>query len=1036
MIRYFTHHPTAANLLMIIFIVMGVFSITSLKRETFPEFSADMIQIRVIYPGASAEEVEEAICQRVEDAIEDVNYIKEVVSEAREGVGTITVEMQSGGNLQVFRSDIESEVDSIDDFPDIVEDPIISELNERDRVVAIAVTGPMSVPDLKAFAEQLRERMQQRDGVSLVEIAGFSEHQIRIEIPTSAAMQYGLSLSQIADVIAAQSVDLPAGAIETHEQEITVRFADERTTPLEFEDLIVLGGASGGEVRLGDIATITDLFELEEEAIYFNGRRAALLEVTKTKAEDTLTAFAAVEQFVQDEREMLPPGVELTLTQDISSIVQDRLSLLTRNGIQGLILVFLALWLFFSFRFSFWVAMGLPISFLGAFFFFPILGISINMISMVGLLLGLGLLMDDAIVLSENVASHLHRGESVYNAVINGVMEVRGGVFSSFLTTVFLFGSISFLEGNIGKILRAMPQVLILVLAVSLAEAFFILPHHLAHSLKGREGKKPSRVRTWIDSRIDCGRQVVWRIASLAVRWRYLALGLAAMVFLSSAGLMVGGVVKFKVFPDIDGDVIVSRILLPQGTPLERTQEIVERIVGALDHVNAAFKPQQPNQEDLIINVLVQTNVNSDASEQGPHVATVVVDLLKAEDRNAVLDDVLNMWREEVGDVTDVISLKFAQMDIGPAGRAIDIALEGEDLNELSLASFDLREYLSHFAGVNDISDDMRPGKPELNIRLREGATSQGLTSRAIASQLRAALYGQTASEIQVGSESYEIDVRLADSDRDSWADLEYFYITLPNGEQTPLGAVASITETRSWARIGRIDGRRTVRVQADVDSAHANTNEVIRTTMQEFAPQLSERYPGIKIVIKGEAEEGAETGKSMLRALLTGLIGIFVILSYQFRSYIEPFIVMTTIPMCLIGAILGHLVMGLDFTMPSAMGFISLSGVVVNDSLILVLFIKARRTEGMSAAEAAPQAARERFRAVMLTSLTTVAGLTPLLFERSLQAQVLIPLAASLVFGLMASTVLVLLLLPALYVILDDLGLSTKVGTQAIEHS
>ncbi|MBN1477756.1 efflux RND transporter permease subunit [Candidatus Sumerlaeota bacterium] len=1028
MIRFFAAHPTAANLLMAAFIILGVFSLPSLRRETFPDFSADLVEVRVIYPGATAEDVEEAICQRIEDAIEDVNHIEEVISEAREGVGIVTIEMAERGDFSIFLDDINTEVDAIDDFPDLSERPVIRALNRTDAVVAVAVTGDMALPDLKAYCEDLKTRLQREAGVSLVDVTGFSEHQIRIEIPSTAAMQHGLSIEDIAAVITAQSLDLPSGAIETSDREIVVRFTEERTNPREFEDLVIIGGQSGGEVRLGDIATISDVFELDEARILFNGRRAGLLQVSKTKSEDTLSVFHAVREFVEREREMAPPGVELTLTQDISSIVSDRLSMLVENGIMGLILVFAVLWLFFGLRFSVWVAMGLPVSFLGAFFFFPMLGISINMISMVGLLLGIGLLMDDAIVISENIASHLGRRQSVLESVLDGVMEVRWGVVSSFATTVMVFSAALSVEGNIGKLLRAMPLVLILVLAVSLVEAFLILPHHLIHSLHGQTQVRRGRFDEWIERVISHCREGVERIATRTVRWRYLTLGVTVMIFLLSLAVVAGGFVKFQAFPEIDGDVVQAQVLLPQGTPLERTEQITERLTAAMERVNEALRPRQPEGMDLVRNISVQFNVNRDAAEQGPHVATVSVDLLTAEQRDGRVDEILNMWREEMGEVTDVISLKFGEPQIGPQGRAIDIRLHGDDLVELNTVAHEIADWLRDFVGVHDISTDLRPGKPELRIRLREGAINVGLTARSIALQLRSALYGTTASEIQVGSESYEIDVRLAEADRDTWADLEYLRIELPGGGQAPLGAMTTIEPGRSWARIMRIDGRRTVSVQADLDSLVTNTREVVMTFRRELLPQVLAEHPGISVTLSGEVEEGGTTMTSLLRGLLIGVIGVFILLSFQFRSYIEPIIVMVAIPFCLIGVIWGHLIMGLNLSLPSVFGFVSLAGVVVNDSLLLVLFIKNRRREGLRVQEAAPRAARERFRAVLLTSLTTIAGLTPLLFEKSLQAQILIPLCTSLVFGLLASTVLVLLVLPALYAILEDLGLTAKI--------
>lgn len=1025
MIAYFAKHPTAANLLMLVFIVMGVSSISSLRRETFPDFSEDKVEVRVIYPGATAEEVEEAICRRIEDAVEGTNYVAEIVSDAREGVGTVTVEMAEGGDLAGFIDDIKTEVDAIADFPAEAEDPVIRELNSTDMVVSIAVTGPMSPTDLKEYCEGLKDRLKIEAGLSLVDISGFSDRQIRIRIPARELLQYGISLDDIAGVIASQSIDLPAGSLETGEQDLTIRFTDERRTPDQFRDLVVVAGESGGEIRLGDIAEIHDVFELDEDKYLFNGERAGLMQISKAKSEDTLTIYMMVKAFVAAEQAVAPPGIRLELTNDVSSIVRDRLEMLVKNGWQGLILVFLTMWLFFNFRLSFWVTMGLPVSFLGAFFFFPQIDYSLNMITMVGLLIGLGLLMDDAIVIAENVATHLSNGKSSLRAAIDGVSEVKSGVLSSFATTILVFGPIAFLEGNMGKVLKVMPVVLILVLAVSLIEAFWILPNHLAHSLHHFDPNKRSRFRIRFDDRLAWIREnIVGKVVDFAVGWRYLFVGLAAAAFIVSVGMIAGGYLKFKPFPDIDGDVIAARVLLPQGTPLARTETVITQLTGAIEKVDEEFTPRQPGGAHLIRNVSVQYNTNADAYESGAHVATVVADLLKGDKRDARVDDVLNRWREHTGTVTDVISLKFTEPQLGPAGRAIDIQLKGNDLDAMKAASMEMQAYLGRHKGVFDLSDDLRPGKPEIRVRMREGALGLGLNARMVAAQLRSAFYGKTASEIQVGSESFEIDVRLSKADQDSLADLTYFHVTLPDGSQAPLNTVATIDRGRGYARISSVDGLRTVTVQGDVDSRIANTAQILGRMASEFMPALKRKYPDIRVSLKGESEESAKTGGSLSRGFLIGITGIFILLSFQFRDYTEPVVVMAAIPLAFVGVIWGHLLLGHNLSMPSMMGAVSLAGIVVNDSILLVEFIKIRRREGQPIADAARHASRERFRAVLLTSLTTVAGLLPLLAERSLQAQILIPLAISIVFGIMASTVLVLVVIPSFYTILGDFGL------------
>jgi len=1023
MIRFFAAHPTASNLLMLFLMVIGLTSLPKLKRETFPDFTPGEIQITVPYPGASPEDIEESVCLLIENAIDGINDVEEVRCQAMENSAVAVAKMTDSGDFQRFLDDVKTEVEAIDDFPDQAEAPIIRQLSRTDAVASIAVTGPMSVTDLKAYAEQLKARLLLYPHISQVSIAGFSQHQFQVRVSNRALLQYGLSVSDLAQVIEQQSLNLPAGSIESQDRDYLIRFMDQRRSPRELADLVVLGASdSGGEVKLGDIADIQDRFELDEDKMLFNGQRAALLQVTKTKAQDTLTVMGSIRAFIDEQHQVAPPGVQFTITQDRSSIVSDRLNMLITNGIQGLILVFLVMWLFFRLRFAFWVAMGLPVSFLGGLFVMTLMGQSINMISMVALLIATGLLMDDAIVISENIAAQLKKGRKALDAAVTGTVEVMPGVISSFLTSTAVFLPMAFLSGDMGKVLQVIPAVLIAVLAISLIEAFFILPHHLAHSLLHHAEAPNGHFRQRFEEKVDWVRnQLLGKTIDRIIEWRYLFLGLVIALFLTSVGMVAGGILKFQAFPDIEGDSIEARILLPQGTPLWRTEEVVAQLTSALERVNDFYT--EPGSPDLVAETSIQYNQNLDANETGAHVATIRADLLGSEQRRQRLDEILQRWRTETGTVADVLTVNFKEPTLGPAGRAIEIRLMGEDLDRLKLASLELQDWLRNYRGVVDLSDDQRPGKPELRLRLREGSYALGLNASMIASQLRAGFYGSTADEIQLGPESYEIDVSLDDRDKSSLDDLREFRILTGSGDQVPLGSIVTMETTRGVARINRINGQRTVTLTGDVDTEQGNVSQILRDTEAKLMPELRQRYPDIRISLKGQSSESAETGSSMANGFLIGLVGIFILLSFQFRSYIEPLAVMSVIPLALIGVIWGHLLMGLELSMPSMMGAISLAGIVVNDSILLVVFLKMRAREGHPIPKAAKMASRERFRAVLLTSLTTVAGLTPLLAETSLQAQVMIPLAASIIFGLMASTLLVLLVVPALFSVFSDFG-------------
>ncbi len=1049
MIAYFARHPTAANLLMVIFLVLGVASFPQLRRETFPDITPWEVEVRVLYPGATAEEVEEAICQRVEDAVDGVKFVKEVRSDAREGLGTITVEMEEGGDFINFKDEISTEVEAIDSFPGDAEDPVIRQLGTTDNVIALLVSGPMTPTDLKSWCEDLKNRLQQLPEVSLVDIAGFSDRQLRIELSSEALTRYGLTASDVAEVVARQSVSTPAGGIETRETDILLRFVEQRRSPRELEALVIKGGAGGAEVQLGNLGRVVDLFEYEENQVRLGNRRAGLLQISKTKNQDIIRVADAVKEFVQRERER-HPQIELIVTQDGSTLVADRLQMLIKNGLQGMLLVFLTLWLFFNVRLSFWVAMSLPVSFFGAFYFMPMFGLTVNMLTMVGMLLALGLLMDDGIVIAENIATHRATGKSAMKSAIDGVNEVRAGVFSSFLTTVCVLGPLTMISGDIGKVLKVVPMILILVMSVSLVEAFAILPAHLGHSLHGTDPERPGRFRHFFDSIIAWTRDVLFgRTVDLLLRVRYLWLGTVVAVFLVAIGMLAGGVVKFQAFPDLDGDVLSARMLLPAGTPLKRTEELIDRVTLALERVNATYTPNQPDGQALVQNVTIEFNKNRDAFETGPHVATVNVDLLNAEIRDGRIDDMIadwnweicnweaqqhqqltgeawpeERWNRAVGNLPEVISLTITEPMFGPAGRPIEVRLQGHDLERLKLASTELTDWFSRFKGVRNLADDLRPGKPEIRLRLKEGSLGLGFDAANLANQLRTAYSGFIADEIQVGPESYEIDVRLNPSEQDSLADLEYFQFKLPNGKFVPIHAVTTAESRRGWSRIAHVNGRRTVSVRGDLDSRVVKATTLISRLRKDLLPEWKEKYPEIEVTFEGEVSEGSQTRGSMMKAMLLGMVGVFILLSFQFRSYIEPLIVMVAIPLALIGVIFGHWLIDVDVSMPSMLGFVSLSGVVVNDSILLVLFLKMQLERGASIHVAAAQASRKRFRAIMLTSLTTIAGLLPLLFERSLQAQVLIPLAVSIAFGMMASTVLVLLVIPCLYTVLADFGL------------
>ncbi|GIU54195.1 efflux RND transporter permease subunit [Shewanella sp. KT0246] len=1029
MINFFTRHPTIANLMMLAFFVVGLSSIGKIKRETFPEFSPPYIIASVVYPGASPAEVEESLCLRMEDAIDGLSDIEETKCDAQEGFASLTVKLTGDADMGRSLVDIQTEINAIKDFPSQIDPPTVKELDWAEPVVDIAIAADASLPHLKSYAEDLKRRLKIDAGVNLVTVSGFSDHQIRVELNEADIRRLGLTVAEVADKVGRQNVQMPAGSVELSDKNLLIRFDERQITPDNLGKIIVSSNPEGGVVRLRDIAKIEDLFELEEEHTIFNGKAAAVLKVQKNKADDALRIKERVTEFVAQEQLVAPDGVTLTLTNDMSSLLQDRLSMLLKNGWQGIILVFFSMWLFFSLRYSFWVSAGLPVAFMGGLFLMWVFGVSINIMSLVGLLMAIGIMMDDAIVIAESVAAHVEKGLPINEAVTQGVKKVAPGVFSSFLTTVFIFGSLLWLDGQMGDVLSVVPLVLIMVLSVSLIEAFLILPNHLSHSLKSNKQEKPPLKfkRVFLEKFEHFRNNNLVEAVTFVVKWRYASLGATLGLLFVSIALVAGGAVKFVGFPELDGDIAEARIILPPGSTLAQTKQVVEKLVASANKVGDRYTKENQEDSNLIRYITEQYNMNADAGESGPHVATVRLDLLSAETRESLIDDFIRDWRLESGDIAEPLSLVFKQPSMGPAGRDVEVRLQHDELDLLKMASVDLQSYLSQFSGVNGILDDMRPGKEEVLVKLRDGAENFGVDGEMIASQLRAAYFGQTADDVQAGPENIEIQVRLNKQQAGNLQALANFPIMLSDGSQLPLNAVATLNYERSYVRIQRIESQRTVTVMADIDNAKANGSEIVSKVRNEYANELREKYPGLRVDYEGAAKETAKTGASFMQGFIIGLFGLFAILSFQFRSYLEPFVVMLAIPLALIGVFWGHLLTGHSLSMPSILGFVSLAGIVVNDSILLVQYIRHHVDIGDDIQEAVVKASRDRFRAVFLTSLTTAAGLLPLLMETSLQAQVVKPIVISIVFGIFTSTLLVLFIIPSAYAVLADFNLVHK---------
>ena len=1038
LLAWFAQNHVAANLLMCLVVASGLLSLFTIKIEFFPEMSLDMISIAVPYRGASPEDVEEGVCLRVEEAIAAIDGVKRITSTAAEGVGTIVVEVEGYADTTEVLDDVKAEVDRIVTFPKETEKPIIVELKSRHSVVTIAVYGDVSEKTLKKLADQIRDDLTSMPNISQVSIAGVRPYEISIEVSEETLRRYGLSFEKVAKAVRDSSLDVPAGSVKTAGGEILVRTEGQRYYGPQFEKIIVLTRNDGTKIRLGDIAVVRDQFEDVDLISRFDGKRTALIKISRIGEESVLDIAGAVKNYVNEKQKTLPEGIELALWEDESEVLKSRIGLLKRNGYIGLILVFLCLMLFLDLRLAFWTTLGIPICFLGAFWLMPLFGVSINMISLFALIMSLGLVVDDAIVVGENIYTYRQKGLSGTKAAIKGVKEMSIPVVLAVLTTAFAFLPLAYTGGIMGKILRVLPIVVISVLGVSLVEAMLILPAHLSSRLN--LGSNPvtdiiDHIRGGIDKRLK--RFVNGRFADLviqAVRWRYLTLSIGVTVFLLTLGVIFGGFIKVKFLDTVEADNMIAALTMPQGTPFEQTGEIAERIEKAAREVIAEFDAERKGKPSVARHIATTIGAHPTMDRGGgpgrsdvevtaqAHLAEVNVELLGGEQRGKVSSSAMkNRWRELVGEVTGVSSLTFVS-EIMSAGEAINVELSHERFDILLEAVEKTKVFLREYSGISDIADSFQAGKAELKLQLKDSGRMLGLTLSDLARQVRQGFYGEEVQRIQRGRDEIRVMVRYPRSQRRSLADVENMRIRLLDGTEIPFRSVADVRYGRGYATIRRVDRRRVVNVTADVDEAVVTSGEINTDLAEKVLPALMREYPGLQYRFSGEARERSESLGSLKVNFLIAMLAIYGLLAVQFKSYTQPLIVMSAIPFGVVGATIGHLVMGFNLSILSLFGIVALSGVVVNDSLILIDLINRERKSGIELSLIIRDCATRRFRPIMLTTLTTFFGLVPMMLERSLQARFLIPMAISLAFGVMFATLITLFLVPSLYMILEDL--------------
>ncbi|MBD3802297.1 MAG: efflux RND transporter permease subunit [Thioclava sp.] len=1025
MIRLFAGHRTAANILMIAISGLGLLALPMMQRDTFPETPPSDVSVRITYPGAAPAEVETGICTVLDPVLMKVENLAKLTCLARENAAQVTAEMIEGADMTRFYNDIKDAVDGVTSFPTKADDPVTQIVERVASVSSVAVTGPKDPAVLYAYAQHLADQLRADPAISQVDVNGFSDREIAIEFDRAALERYGLDMTEIGTGLARYSLDMPAGTLEGRSGDTAIRFLGEKRTPQELGQIPIAGSATGGEVRLGDVAKITAGFSDPAQATYFDSQRAAIVAVSKTGSQDALKVKAALDRQLDKARAEAPGNITLSISQDSTQNIRERLRIIGTNGFQGLILVLVAMWLFFGLRMSFWVAMGLPVSFLGAIFAMQMLGYTINMMTMVALLVATGLLMDDAIVISENIVRRRQKGESAHEAAVNGVLQVGPGVLASFLTTAMIIGPLSFLSGNIGALLKYIPIVLLLTLTISLVEAFLILPAHMRHSLHG--DLHPGRVSRAVNGAFDKLRDgVIVPLAERALRYRYLTIGLAIFIVALSVAPFTGGFIKYQSFPTLESDTVEARLLLAEGSPLARTEARVAKVVKALEQLNAELTPEQPDGQQLVQSYTITYGANADSPSSGPNMATVSAALLPAGTRSTEVGVILDTWKKLVGQMPDMAAFRITDKERGAGGKPIDLLLEGDNLDDLAITARELRKFFRGFDGVRDVTFDLQPGKPEIVVRMRPAAANLlGVTPQALATELRAAFRGDSAVSFADAYGQVDVVARLAPSERQTLGDVLALRVPGANGALVPLSAVADVTETRGFNTITHVNGQRAVSVQGSINAAVANARELMAAMRADYLPQLAQKRPGIKVIVLGEEEDTATTGASLARYMTAGVVGVYLLLAFYMSSFIRPIAVIAAVPLSLVGVMWGHMALGMQISLPSLVGLATLAGVVVNDSILLDAFIGERRAAGSDIIEAGREAVRDRFRAIFLTSLTTIVGLGPLLLEQSTQAQFLRPIVASLAFGMTAATVLSLFVTPALLAILEDFGLN-----------
>jgi len=1035
-IAWFAGNHVAANLLMAAILIGGLMTAPTIKQTIMPDFDFNYVSVTVVYPGASPEEIEKSVTIRIEEALEGVEGIKEINSSANEGATNLIIELADGSDLSKALNEIESRVDGIVTFPEEIEEPIITELQMRRGVLDIAIHGSLDEKSLKTLGQHIRDEIARLPGVSQVDLAATRPYEISIEVSEGALQSYGLRFDDVVAAIRRTSIDMPGGVVRTAGGEILLRTDNQAYRRSEFEAIPLLTREDGTRVTVGQVATVIDGFEENVKTTLFDGEPAAFVQVSRVGEQQALDVASKVKAYLVEARLRLPAGVQMTIWNDDSRYLGDRIDMMLGNAQMGFFLVMLLLALFLKFRVAFWVAMGLPVAVAGALMVMPWVGIDINVLTVFAFIMALGILVDDAIVTGENIFTHqLATPDDPLGAAIRGTQEVATPVVFGVLTTVAAFAPFALIDGDAKFMALPMGGVMCVALLFSLIESKLVLPSHLARGSgvgqPARFGftKRWARLQDGINRGLESFLENTYRPAvDRAIEWRYLTIAISIAVFMVAVGLVMGGRVKSVMMPMAEADSVYARVTMPLGTPVGETEDAIVRMSAALDELRVELEELvRPDQPPIVSHVLTMVGSHrrrgpTDRPGQigQPHLGQISLELSPAEVRDINASEIAHRWRELTGSIPGAEELVF----IGKLmhfGDPIAVELRGDDTDQLKAAASMLTDALARFPGVSDIRDSHRDGKKELRIEVRPEAEALGLSVQDVGRQVRQAFYGAEAQRIQRGRDEVKVMVRYPFAARRSLRDVENLRIRLSDGTAVPFPSVAKATIERGAASLMRTDRERRVLVTADLDEDVANAVEIAEVLRRELMPEILARFPDVDWGFQGEQKERQAAMGSLRIAALIAMLSIFILIAVPLRSYIQAIVIMLTVPFGYVGAVFGHWVFDFQMSFLSMVGIMACAGVVVNDSLVLVTFMNRLRDAGHSVREAAVLAGGRRFRPIMLTSLTTFVGLVPVMMESSTQAQFVIPMAISLAWGVLVATAFTLFLIPAAMLVAED---------------